>query len=88
MGNTKQMIIKNRTYYIFNDTINNKEFDSSQLIYYIRYITIKSISDFENVNNVNPLYLIIAEVNGYIEENNGNKHLTFASTDKTKTKKC
>ena len=59
----------------FNDMINMKDFDSSQIkidkksyknigIYYIRYITIKSISDYENINSVNPLYLIIAEVNG------------------------
>ena len=36
------------------------------------------------VNSVNPLYLIIGEVDGYIEGNNGNKYLTFASTDKNK----
>ena len=53
-------------------------------IYYIRYIAIKSISDYENINSVNPLYLIIAEVGGYIEENNGNKYLTFGSTKKIK----
>ena len=46
------------------------------------YITIKSISDYENINSVTPLYRIIAEVDRYIEENNGNKYLTFASTDK------
>ena len=39
----------------------------------------KSVSDYEN-----PLYLIIAEVAEYIEENNGNKYLTFVSTDKNK----
>ena len=33
---------------------------------------------------VYPLYLIIAEVDGYIEENNGKKYLTFASTNKNK----
>ena len=33
---------------------------------------------------MNPLYLIIAEVDGYNGENNGNKYLTFASTDKNK----
>ena len=43
-------------------------------------------SDHVKVNSVNLLYLIIAEVDGYIEENIGNKYLTFASTDK-KTKK-
>ena len=75
--------------------INIKDFDLTQLkldkkscksigIYYIGYITIKSISDYENINSVNPLYLIIAEVDGYIQENNGNKYLTFVSTDKNK----
>ena len=51
-------------------------------IYYIGYITIKSISNYENINSVNPLYLIIGEVYGDIEESDGNKYLTFASTDK------
>ena len=53
-------------------------------IYYIGYITIKNISDYENINGINPLYLIIGDVDGYIEENNGNKYLTLASTDKNK----
>ena len=39
-------------------------------------------SDHIKINSVNPLHLIIGEVDGYIEENNGNKYLTFASTDK------
>ena len=95
MGNIKQINIKNCTYYFLSDMINIKEFDSSLLktekkscknisIYYIGYIIIKSISDYVNINSVNPLYLIIAEVDGYIEENNGNKYLTFASTAKNK----
>ena len=53
-------------------------------IYYIGYITIKSFSAYESINSVNPLYLIIGNVDGYIEENNGNKYLTFASTVKNK----
>ena len=47
-------------------------------------MTIKRISDYENINSVNPVYLIIGEVDGYIEGNNGNKYLTFASTNKNK----
>ena len=31
MGNIKQINIKNRTYYFFNDMINIKDFDSSLL---------------------------------------------------------
>ena len=53
-------------------------------IYYIGYITIKSISDYENINSVNPLYLTIGEIDGCLEENNRNKYLSFASTDKNK----
>ena len=93
MGNTKQINIKNRTYYFFNDMINVKDFDPSLIkiekksyknigIYHAVYITIKSISDCESINSVNPLYLTIGEVDRYIEENNGNKYLTFPFTDK------
>ena len=66
---TKQLNIKNRTHYFWNDLINLKDFDSSLLkldkkpsmdfsIYYIGYITKKP--EF-NINSVNPLYLLIAE---------------------------
>ena len=95
MGNIKQINIKNRTCYFFNDMIGIKDFDPSLIkidkksyknigIYHIGYITIKRISDCENINSVNPLYLIINEVDVCIEENNGNKYLTFASTGKSK----
>ena len=95
MGNMKQINIKNCTYYFFNDMINIKDFDPDLIkiykksyknigSYYIGYITIKSISDYENISSVNPLYLIIGDVDGYIEENNGSEYLTFASTDKNK----
>ena len=53
-------------------------------IYYIKYITIKSINDYENITSVNPLYLIINNIYGYIEESNGKKYLTLAFTDKNK----
>ena len=56
--------------------INIKDFDSNLLkidkkshknvdIFYIRYITMKD-SDYVKINSVNPLYLIIDKVNGYI----------------------
>ena len=75
--------------------INIKDFDPSLIkidkksyenigIYYIGYITIESISNSENINSVNPLYLIIGDADGYTEENNRNKYLTFASTNKNK----
>ena len=35
-------------------------------------------------NNENPLYLIINKINGFIEESNGNKHLTLVPTNESK----
>ena len=95
MRNIKQINIKNRTYYFFNGMINIKDFDPILIkidkksyknigIYYIGYIIIKSVSDYENINSVNPLHLIIGNVDGYIEENNENKYLICVSTDKNK----
>ena len=37
-----------------------------------------------NINSVNPLYLGITRVNGYIEEKDSNKYLVFDSTDEIK----
>ena len=77
MGNIKEINIKNRTYYFFDDMINVEDFDSNLLkidktsyknidIYYIGYITMKD-SDYVKIKRVNPLYLIISEVDGHIE---------------------
>ena len=95
MGNIKQINIKNRTYYFFNDMINIKDFDSSLLkidkksyknigIYNIWYIIIEKTDDYENIRSVNPLYLMISEVIGHIEEKNGNKYLVFDSSNENK----
>ena len=90
MGNIKQINIKNRTYYFYNDIINIEEFNSSQKwykeidIYHVGYISIKKNDDYENIYCLNPLHLIIGKVNGHIEENNGNKYLVFDSTDENK----
>ena len=59
MVQVKEINIENRTYYFFNDMINIEVFDSNLLkidkksyknidIYYIGYITIKKIDDYEN----------------------------------------
>ena len=44
------------------------------------------MKDHDNVNIycVNPLYLIIDKVDGYIEESNENKYLTVVFNDKNK----
>ena len=94
MGNIKELNIKNRTYYFFDDMINIKDFDLSLLKIhkksyknignqYIGYITMKN-SDYVKINSVNPLHIIINEVDGSTGEKNGNKYLTFPSNDKNK----
>ena len=35
-----------------------------------------------NVNSVNPLYLMINRIDGFIEENNGDKYLNISDTDR------
>ena len=77
MGEVKQINIKNRTYYFYNDIINLKNFESKLLkidkksyknigIYNIGHITIKKINDYENIYSVNPLYLLVNHANGCI----------------------
>ena len=46
-------------------------------IYYIDYIT--RTSEY-NINSVNPLYLVIAELDRFIEKKNGSKYLSTALT--------
>ena len=77
MGMIKQINIKNRTYYFYNDIIELENFDSNLLkidkklykdisIYNIGYITMNKICDCENIYSVNPLYLCINHARGYI----------------------
>ena len=42
---------------------------------------LKIIDDYKNIYSVNPLYLVIGKVDGYITENNGNKYLVFTSME-------
>ena len=93
MGETKELNIKNQTYYFFDDMIDIRNFHSNLLkidkkshkdidVYYIGYITIKKFSDCENVHSVNPLYLIIHSVTGHFKEKISEKYLTIDSTQK------
>ena len=74
----KQLVLKKRSYYFFNNSVLLKDFDKTKLkitqhdcvnrsIYHIHYA--------KTTNNINPLYLIISELYGSIEEQNGYKYL-------------
>ena len=91
----KQINIKNRTYYFYNNMINIKYFDPVLLkidrkshknigICNIGDITIKKIDDCETIYRINPLYLLVNHTNGHIEEKGVNKYLIFDFTDENK----
>ena len=78
----KRLVPKKRSCYFFNDSVLLKDFDKTKLkivkhdcvdryVYHIDYV--------KNIN-VNPLYLIIPEFYGYIEEHEGRKYLIIALT--------
>ena len=104
MVKTKQMNIKKRTYYFYNDDlINIKNFDPNLLkldkksfknigVYYIGYITKK---DECKINSVNSLYLLVDEIDGFIkcsstEEKEGSKYSNISLTNSNSKvlKKC
>ena len=95
MEKVKQIDIKNRTYYFYNDQIKLKDFDAGLLkvdkkdqnkidIYYIGYVTIKKIANCNNINSVKLLYLMINEMNGHFEEESGNKDLVLDDVGENK----
>ena len=84
----KEINIKNRTNYFCNNLISLEKFNPSLLkldkksvmdinIYYIGYVTKKTEY---NINSVNLLYLLIKELDGFIDEENGNKYLNITLT--------
>ena len=80
----KRLFLKNLLLcYFFNNLVLLKDFDKTKLkivkydcvdryVYHIGYA--------KNINNINPLYLIIPEFYGYIEEHEGRKYLNIALT--------
>ena len=76
---TKQINIKNRTYYFYNDIIELNNFDGSKIkidkkdfdiidIFYIRYEMKKQISKCNEINSANLLYLKINSVIGILKK--------------------
>ena len=95
MDTTKQIDIKNRTYYFYNAVIDlayvgaelskiDKKSYKDINIYDIGYVTKKKIGNCMNINSVNPFYLGITHANGHIEKKGANKYLVFYSTDENK----
>ena len=79
MGTTKEINIKNRTYYYCNDIIDLDEFDQSKIkvdkkdfngidIYYLDYEYKKKITECNIIRSVNQLYLRIVDTKGQFEK--------------------
>ena len=79
MGKTKEINIKNRTYYYYYyyyyDIIDLNEFDESKIkvdkkdfndidIYYLGYKYKKKITECNIIKSVNPIYLRIVDIKG------------------------
>ena len=94
MGQPKEISIK-LAYYSFEDMVNIEDFHSNLLkinkklhrdidIYYIGYLVIKKIDEYENIHSMNQLYLIIHSATGYFKEKMVKKYLIIYSTEKDK----
>ena len=79
MGTTKEINIKNRTYYFYNDIIDLDEFDVIKIkvdkkdfndidIYYLGYEYKKKITECNIIKSVNPLYLRIVDIKDQFEK--------------------
>ena len=93
MGETKELNMKNQTYYFINDIIDIKNFHSNLFkidkkpykdidISYIGYIPIRKFSDCENIHSVNPLYLIFHFATGYFKGKYNKKYLILDPVEK------
>ena len=76
---TKEINMKNRTYYFYNNIIDLDEFDESKIkigkkdfndidIYYLGCEYMKKITECNIIKSVNPLYLRIVDIKGQFEK--------------------
>ena len=93
MWEVKQINIKNRIYdYFYNNIIDlepnllkiDKKSYKNIDIYYIGYITIKKIDDYESIySEILCICVLIMQVD-ILREKNGNKYLSLDSVDENK----
>ena len=96
MGKIKQINIKNRTYYFYNDIIDLDEFDGSKIkvdrknvsdidIYYLGYeYKKKKITECNVIDSVNPLHLRIIDMKDQFKKGKGDNAwylITFGNAD-------
>ena len=79
----KQTNIKNRTYYFYDDMINIKNVDTN-LLKLDKKTSKDTVTkkDEYKINSLNPYYLLVHRIDGFIKENEGSRYLSIASTDR------
>ena len=79
----KRLVLKKISCYFFNNSVLLKDFDKTKLKIVKHHCVdryVYHIDCAKNINNINPLYLIIPEFYEYIEEHEGRKYLNIALT--------
>ena len=87
MKTIRQVNIKNRQNYFFNDMSNIKNFDPNllnidQISFENNDSVIYEIEYFKNLDSSNSLYLVFNDLDAYIEKSGENRYLIFTSADK------
>ena len=87
MRTIRQVNIRNRPNYFFNDMTNIGDFNLSllnidQIAFKSNDTMIYDIKYIKNLNSLNYLYLVFNNLDAYIEKSGENEYLIFASTDK------
>ena len=89
MKTIRQINIKNRQGYFFNDMTNINDFDPSllnidEVLFKSNKLIMHDIKYIKNLNSLDSLYLIFNNLDAYIEKSGENRYLIFASTQKIK----
>ena len=89
MKTIRQINIKNRQGYFFNDMANINYFDLNllnidEVLFKNDELVMYDIKYIKNLNNLNTLYLVFNNLDAYIEKSGENRYLIFASTEKNR----
>ena len=89
MRNIRQVNIKDRHNFSFNDMTNIRNVDLSLLDidlvkFKSRSVTIYDTKYIKDLNNSDSFYLVFNNLKAYIEKSGENKYLAFALTDNNK----
>ena len=87
MKTIKQINIGNRQSYFFNGMTNINDFDPSvlnidELLFQSNKLIMYDIKYIKYLNSLNSIYLSFNNLDTYIEKNDENRSLIFASTEK------